>query len=110
MNADEKISRLETFKIKLREYGGTHAEKDREWLNKNVSWVQREVIEAGCQVTMTISPPPAIGGLLMKGVDPFKMMFTQPYGMSLTNAICDMVEKTIGVLSEPRKLFPKMRC
>jgi hypothetical protein len=37
----------------------------------------------------------------MQGVEPFAMMFERPYSMSLTHTICDMIDKTIGVLKIP---------
>jgi hypothetical protein len=61
--------------------------------------VRRQVIEAGCFRTLTIGPPPAVGGLVMKGVDLFDMIFDPPWGQDLTAYLVDMVDATIGVLS-----------
>ena len=101
--AAETINRLDTFKSALREHEKTGNPKLREWLNQEVGWVKSEVIEAGCFFSLTISPPPAIGGLVLRNVDPFAMMFERPYLMSFVPTICDMVDKTIGVLRNPPK-------
>ena len=96
-----KIDRLTTFKEKLRLHEKTEDSSLREWLNQNVQWIRREVIEVGCHKTLTISPPPAVGGLVMRGIDPFNAMFDAPYSMSLVPTICDMIDSTIGVLRNP---------
>jgi hypothetical protein len=100
-NRDETIERLTTFKTKLIQHEQTRHAALREWLNQNVHWVRREIIEAGCHKLLTISPPPAVGGLIMRGVDPFDCMFEAPYLMSLVPVICDMVDNTIGILRNP---------
>jgi len=60
--------------------------------------VRQEVIEAGCFHTMTIGPPPAIGGLVMHDLDPFENVFSPPYRCDLVSVVLDMIESTIGVL------------
>src|SRR5260370_35220911 len=59
-------------------------------------------MEGGCNKPLTISPPPAVGGLVMRGIDPFDSMFDAPYhSMSFVPTICDMIASTIGVLRNP---------
>ena len=50
---------------------------------------------------MTIAPPPAVGGLLLRDVDPFSMMFDAPYGRSVIPTLCDMLDAAIGAVQEP---------
>jgi hypothetical protein len=100
-STDEKIERLKTFKAKLLQHQQTRDISLREWLNENVYWVRREVVEAGCGKTVTISPPPAVGGLIMRGINPFDSMFHAPYYMSMVPTICDMIDSTVGVLRNP---------
>jgi hypothetical protein len=87
-----KIDRLTEFRDNLREHD------EFSWLNQNARWVRQEVIEARCLTRLTIGPPPAVGGIIMRGVDPFDHMFDAPYGMSIIPIICDMIDKTIGVI------------
>ncbi len=54
--------------------------------------------KVGCFQTMTISPPPAIGGYIMQDVDPLVTMFDPPYMMNLTKTVIDMIDQTIGVI------------
>jgi hypothetical protein len=101
MNAEERIDRLKLFKSNLVEWRKSRDDKLREWLNHNVDAVERDVTEAGCFVRVTISPPPAIGGMIMRNVNPFDMMFENIYSMSLIPKICDMLDQTVGVLLNP---------
>ena len=55
-------------------------------------------MEAGCLKTLSIGPPPAIGGLVMQNLDPFVMMFDPPYGVDFVTPVVDMIDQTIGSL------------
>jgi hypothetical protein len=92
---------LKLFKSTLVEWKKSRDGKLREWLNHNVEAVERDVAEAGCLSRLTISPPPAIGGLIMRNVNPFDMMFEDIYLMSPIPRICDMLDQTVGVLLNP---------
>ncbi len=85
----------------LREHEQTRNPKIREWINQNVARVKSEVFQAGCFATITIGPPPAVGGPILQDVDPFSMMFERIYLKSLVPTICDMIDKTIGFLLNP---------
>jgi len=95
---EEKIQRLDWFKGYLAEWQINHDAESRKQINQESMWVRREVIEAGCFHTLTIAPPPAVGGLVMRNADPFDMIFQAPYGMSMISNVVDMIDKTIGVL------------
>jgi len=56
------------------------------------------IAEAGCYKTLDISPPPAVGGYLMRNVDPLDTMFDPPFLMNLTSTVVDMIDQTIGAL------------
>lgn len=98
---EKKIERLTEFKEALREWEKTGSSQSREYLNQNVRGIRKIVIDAHCWRSVTISPPPAIGGLIMRDIDPFSMMFETPYRMSLIPTLCDMVDETIGAAREP---------
>lgn len=109
MATDAKIQRLEEFKDKLQQWEASWRDESkraqlRTYLNQNNVWVRQEVIEAGCFGTVTIGPPPAVGGLIMRDIDPFSMLFEKPYRMSMVPLVTDMIDKTIGVLQNgPRE-------
>lgn len=108
METSEKIKKLEEFKQRLaewdEEYDPVLSAKLRTYINRNKAWVRQEVLEAGCLHIFTIAPPPAVGGLIMRNVDPFLMIFEPPYRMSMVPPITDMIDQTIGVLmAEPRQ-------
>jgi hypothetical protein len=98
MTLEEKIEKLKEYKSRLRFWQEKHDSESREYINQSTIWVQREVIEAGCYSTITIGPPPAIGGLIMRDVDPFSAIFDPPYFMDIVHVVIDMIDKTIGVL------------
>lgn len=98
MEFEDKIDKLDNYKSKLLIWQKSHDAEIRSIINQYTAWVRREVIEAGCLKTLTIGPPPAIGGLVMRNVDPFTAMFDPPYGANLIRVVVDMVEQTIGIL------------
>lgn len=102
MNTEEKIARLEDFKQTVERWDEHRAPEARTFINQNTPWARREVVEADCFHTVTIGPPPAVGGLVMRNIDPFTMLFNPPYGMSMADLIVDMLDQTIGVLRNPR--------
>lgn len=104
MTLDKKIARLEAFKDLVLRWEASYQDDRiqgelRSAINREKQWVRKEVIAARCFKTLTIGPPPAVGGLVMNRVDAFMMLFDAPYGLSLASAAVDMVEETIGVLS-----------
>src|SRR5216684_3599423 len=98
MSNEDKIAALEEYKDKLSQWRVKRIPALRTFLNQNSVEVRREVLEAGCFHTITVSPPPAIGGLVMKDIDPFTMLFNPPYRLDLTTIVVDMIDRTIGVL------------
>ena len=98
---DKRIQNLNYFLELLDDWTETHSDESRASINRIKKSIEREVIEAGCLLTMTISPPPAIGGLVMQNVNPFDMIFEQVYLQSLNPQVKDMVNQTIGVLEDP---------
>jgi len=98
VEAEEKIQRLAEFRAQIVNWRANGGDKAREWINQNRAWTRREVIEADCFHTLTISPPAAVGGLIMRNVDPFAMMFDPPFFMDLAKHVIDMIDQTIGVI------------
>ncbi len=108
MNTEEKIKQLDDFKQAVLEWSASYRNKMRQnelrsYINQNKVWVRQQVVEAKCLKTLTITPPPAVGGLVMSRVDPFIMLFGAPYGMNMVSYVVDMVDETIGVLRVPHE-------
>lgn len=106
MNTEEKIKQLDDFKQAVLEWSASYRNQVRQnelrsYINQNKVWARQQVVEAKCLKTITITPPPAVGGLIMSRVDPFAMLFGAPYGMSMVSYVVDMVDETIGVLRVP---------
>ncbi len=98
MGTEEKIAILEEFKARLAGKGAKSVQERRSWINQNLRQVRQIVIETGCFVTVTIGPPPAIGGLVMQNIDPFSAIFDPPYGRDVGGVVRDMIDQAIGVL------------
>jgi len=111
MDTDEKIRRLEEYRANVLEWRRTDDPAVRSYINQNIMWARREVIEAGCYVTLTIGPPPITGGLVMRNIDPFEMMFDPPYNKDLVPVVVDMLDRAIGVLrsAPPDRPEPKVQ-
>lgn len=73
----------------------------RECINQNIPWARQVMRHAGCYPTITLAPPPMIGGNVMRNVDPFSMIFNPPHGVDIVGMVTDMIEQTIGVLNAP---------
>lgn len=97
----DRVSKLEDFKTLLSKWRSYGDRGTRSRLSQSIPSIKREVLEAGCLKTMTIAPPPIIGGLVMRNVNPFDMVFDPPYGVDLISPIVDMVDQTIGELNDP---------
>jgi hypothetical protein len=103
MTNAEKIERLESFKADVLTHEKERITADlrqalRSKINQEKTWARRQAIEASCFHTFTISPPPAFGGLIMRDLDPFEMLFERPYLQSMVPRVIDMIDQTIGVL------------
>jgi len=98
METEEKIAQLEEFKSLVNKFFESYDPEVRSEINRKKTWVRREVLEAGCFKTFTVSPPPAVGGLIMRNVDPFEVIFNPPYNMSVSSIVFDIIDETIGVI------------
>lgn len=99
MDRDEKIQRVEAFRTLVLQWHKTGLPEDRARINREKKWVRQQVTEARCFKTLTITPPPAFGGLVAQGVDAFATLFNPPYDMDLVPTVIDMLDETIGALS-----------
>jgi len=101
------INQLEEFKelLKTWEYGSP-TQETRTQINKKLSNVRNLVFRAGSLKTYTISPPPMIGGMIMRNIDPFTIIFDPPYGQSMVPPLIDMIDEAIGVIESKDNFDP----
>ena len=76
----------------------------RSRINRNMAKVQRIIEEAGCMKTITLTPPPMIGGVVVRNGNPFSFVLESYYGMSMIPTVIDMIDATLGVLESPEYL------
>jgi len=103
MNKKEALKKLQDFKVLLEtwkklDYQSPHRQLVRTEINKAKPLVQRIIYQAGTNKVFDIAPPPAVGGLIMRGVNPFDVIFDPPYGMSVISMIIDSIDEAIGVI------------
>jgi hypothetical protein len=101
-DAVKRIEKLNRFLRVLDQWEETGDPELRAELNRTKASVQREVVEAECSYTITISPPPAVGGMIMRNVNPFDIIFQKVYLQSLNSHVRDMIHQTIGAIEEKR--------
>jgi hypothetical protein len=101
MDTEQKIERLKQYQAAVQRWQEKRNPESRSFINQHTLWVRRELIEARCFHTFTVGPPPAIGGLIMRNVDPLTAIFNPPYGEPMAPFISDMIDRAIGVLLEP---------
>ena len=106
MEPSKIIEKLEEFKNAVIEWDSSYQNPERRkelrtYINQNKVWTRQQIIEARCFHSFTVGPPPAVGGLIMRNVDAFSMLFDPPYGMDMTSPLVDMIDQTIGVLLNP---------
>lgn len=104
---DEKIKALEEFRGLLQQWSvarrqrhstGLDALAIRSQINQTKPVIRQMVIEQGCMKIVTIAPPPAVGGLVMRNMDPFDLIFDPPYRQDMLSVIVDMLDETIGLI------------
>jgi len=101
---DASIENLEEYKKVLRAWGSGNVahesrQKARSWINQKTPMIRKLVWRTGRGKTLTVSPPPAVGGMIMRNVDPFSSLFDGPYGLDMITIACDMIDEAIGVIS-----------
>lgn len=100
---DALIENLEEYKKVLRAWGSGNVslesrQEARSWINQKTPMIRKLVWRAGCGKTLTVGPPPAVGGMIMRNVDPFSTLFDGPYGLNMIPVACDMIDEAIGVI------------
>ena len=108
----EIISELEDFQQLLYNWEHQFLPQTRSSINKKIPFVQKILRLAGTSKTITISPPPMVGGLVVRDVDPFTCIYEPPYGMSVVGVISDSIDEAIGIIESDddflNKLYPKI--
>ena len=109
MDTKEKaLTLLENFKELLKWWAsGRGTITTRSEINKNLQAVRKLLQETGTSKTVTISPPPMIGGPIVRDVDVLACIFEPPYGVSVISVIVDSIDEAIGVIESNPAFFAK---
>jgi len=98
----DMLSQLQDFRRAVCDWESTddshYKAEMRSYINQHLPSVKKIVAVAGCGKVMTISPPPAVGGMIMQNVNPFDIIFNPPYLMNIVPTVLDIIDQTVGVL------------
>lgn len=105
------IKELEEFQQLLYSWEQEYRPQTRSAINKKIPFIQKVLKLTGTSKKVTISPPPMIGGLIIRDVDPLTCLYDPPYGLSVTDIISDCIDEAIGIIESSddfiKKLYPK---
>ncbi|MCH7772447.1 MAG: hypothetical protein IIA49_15770 [Bacteroidetes bacterium] len=105
IDIEKRIKLLSEFKSVLLQWLRKDSEDRgnlRTHLNKNIYAVQYAIENVGAMKSISISPPPAIGGMMIQNANPFNLMFKRIHGQSSFPVILDMLEQAIGIYEHLR--------
>lgn len=103
MTRVEIINKLEVFKGLLNTWQILDSDSPqiptvRTQINKSKSFVQSVVYKTGSLKRFDIGPPPAVGGFMMRNVNPFDVIFDPPYRLDTISPLIDSIDEAIGVI------------
>jgi len=99
LNKIESIIKLKEFNNLINNYFDGKYENQKEIkseINMLLPIAEQLVKKSNSLKLMTMAPPPAIGGMIVKNFNPFDMIFTSFWGRSIIPEICNMVEQSIS--------------
>lgn len=102
------LKEYRTYLLKLRSYEEYDYQETREFLNRNRNIVQRILIKAGTLRSISIAPPPMLGGYVMNNINPLDIIFDPPYGMDIQSHLADVIEQAIGVIEADVDFYKKL--
>ena len=101
-STEDRIELIQGFKELLQRWFDEKYEPEGEGalrvaINRRMKAAEAAVEEVGCLDLMTARLPPALGG---RGIDlnPFSVIFEDPYGLSVIPDLVDMLDQAIGRL------------
>jgi hypothetical protein len=104
---DSRITLLHDYRDAiLRWFNGDYEEEDeaglRSSINRSTKAAEAAANQAGCMSSMTIAPPPALGGMVAQNINPFSSVFEDFWGQSVIPTVADMCDQAIGVYENLR--------
>jgi predicted nucleotide-binding protein len=98
-----RVSEIEVFRNQVTAWWAekgneTRRRQLRSSINRQVDKVRQIVQLAGCHDVFTFAAPPAAGGMILDGIDPFDRLFEHVYFHNTVQLVFDMLDKTIGVI------------
>lgn len=99
---DEQIAFLQSFNADILAHFDGHKDGAlRVRINRGIPRARDILARAGALKSVSLSPPPAIGGMIVRNADPFEFILQDYFGMSMAPMVSDMIEQAIGILDSP---------
>ena len=103
MKREDAILKLEEFKNLLLKWDHVEMTPNelsqlRTEINKKRHFAENLVNQAGTAKRFDWMPPPAVGGFMMKGINPFEVIFNPPYRTNVIPIIKDAIDEAIGII------------
>lgn len=97
------IEKLEDFKNDLNHWNNVQMTDEestalRTQINKKKPFVEQIINNVGTAKRFDWTPPPAVGGFVLKGVNPFESIFNPPYRTNVIQMITDSIDEAIGII------------
>lgn len=112
MTDEDAIHCLVEYRSLLEQFDINHDKDIRREISRRNGNVEHILSMSGRSFTMTLTPPPAVGGLILRNVNPFGVIFDHMYGSIVRRNMIDMINTCIGdiesgVLKKTPRLEPK---
>lgn len=103
MKKEKIIKELEDFKNAIDRWHSVQMTKSeiselRSKINRKKTLIEKTINRTGAVKRFDWYPPPMVGGFIMKGVNPFDVLFDPPYGVNITSMITDSIDQALGVI------------
>ncbi|HRI85512.1 MAG TPA: nucleotide-binding protein [Ignavibacteria bacterium] len=105
MNQKECLKKLTEFRKLIVKWDSNEFDSDvknstRTNINKNINVITKILSYSGCMKLFTISPPPAIGGYIVRNINALDIIFNPSINFDPIKPILDMIDCAIGVIEE----------
>jgi len=90
------LDALEEFKSLIIAFRHSPSREARSVIVKKLSFVRSIVARTKAGRTITIAPPPAVGGVILRDLDPFDLIFEDYHGVDIISVVLDCLDDAIG--------------
>jgi len=97
-NRTKYVKTLEEFRSLVISYRHSPSQEVRTAIVKISPIVRKIVAKAKAGRTITIASPPTVGGVIMRDLNPFDLIFNAPHGVDIIATVVDSIDEAIGTV------------